>query len=465
MRKLLLFLLLASRLEAQSVSTVPPGSSGGGGGTFTGGTITAPILGPTGCATPAYSFDGTPAAGLCLDAGVIALGTAPGSTTHLRIGVGGSQSDLSGGAGGNSATLRLSTAAGNTGSFGVDVSTETLEGGGPGAKSDAFTVRYLAVSSLLPFLAPAGSTAAPSYSFSADPASGMYQAAGVGNLQFSTSNAEQLRLTPTVGYYLTSELRLDNDTKIGWAAGSALAGAADTGLARVSAGLAKVTDGSTGNGDLKVGRLYALSSGANAGILIDAPATAVRSGSTGQFAWAATTDANTASDTGLARSSAGIVKVTDGAAALGDFLTKFVYLSASADVVLSRDSGQTLLVSGNGSSTLGYVLSGVKVEANTGTKSPTVVESGELYTNTGDADGSAVTLPNDPTVGAQYSVAVTVAQTITVSPSAGETLYLNAAACSSITSATIGGAVSIVAATGGSGALWIGTGSSWTCVP
>lgn len=106
------------------------------------------------------------------------------------------------------------------------------------------------------------------------------------------------------------------------------------------------------------------------------------------------------------------------------------------------------------------------VEANTGAKSPSALENNELYTNTGDADGSSIGLLNDPTVGTVYHVAVTAAQTITVTAAAGETLKFGSSTCgTSLTSNTVGSAVTIVAATGGSGAIWITVASTgtWTC--
>lgn len=116
----------------------------------------------------------------------------------------------------------------------------------------------------------------------------------------------------------------------------------------------------------------------------------------------------------------------------------------------------------------GAIRAAVIVEANTGAKAPGVLENGEWYTNTGDADGSSITLPNDPAIGSVYSVMVTVAQTITITASAGESLRLGTSTCgTSITMATVGQSATFVAATGGSGAIWVTTASagSPTCNP
>ncbi len=103
------------------------------------------------------------------------------------------------------------------------------------------------------------------------------------------------------------------------------------------------------------------------------------------------------------------------------------------------------------------------VVPNTGTASTTALQSGYVFTNTGDGDGSELDLLNDPTIGVTYSVVVTAAQTITVAPAAGESLYLNAAVCTNVTSATVGAALSVVAVTAGSGAIWVASGAGWTC--
>jgi hypothetical protein len=109
---------------------------------------------------------------------------------------------------------------------------------------------------------------------------------------------------------------------------------------------------------------------------------------------------------------------------------------------------------------------GYVVEANTGAKTPTALENNEVYTNTGDADGSTITLLDDPTAGTIYHVMVTAAQTITIAKNTGETLKFGSSTCgTSLTSNTVGSAVTIVAATGGSGAIWITLSSvgTWVC--
>lgn len=111
------------------------------------------------------------------------------------------------------------------------------------------------------------------------------------------------------------------------------------------------------------------------------------------------------------------------------------------------------------------VITGYVVEANTGTKAATTAESREVYTNTGDGDGSIINLPNDPTVGTQFIVAVVAAQTITINTGAGESIFLAGTSCGTdITGNDTGATLLIIAVTGGSGAQWNAVGSgTWTC--
>jgi hypothetical protein len=106
------------------------------------------------------------------------------------------------------------------------------------------------------------------------------------------------------------------------------------------------------------------------------------------------------------------------------------------------------------------------VEAVTTTKTTSSQEGNETYTNTGDTDGATITLLNDPTAGATWNFAVNVAQTLTIVPSAGETLYLGADQCVvSITSNTIGSTLTIRAVVGGSGGRFMSFGQTgtWVC--
>lgn len=140
--------------------------------------------------------------------------------------------------------------------------------------------------------------------------------------------------------------------------------------------------------------------------------------------------------------------------------------AVAADVGLARSGAAVARVT-DGSSGLGYIIAGVPIEANTGTKAPIVIESGELYTNTGDGDGSIVNLPNDPTIGTTYSFALTAAQTVTINAASGETIIDTGSSGTSTAAGAIGDTLQLVAVTGGPGAVWMVTKKtgSWTVTP
>jgi hypothetical protein len=141
-------------------------------------------------------------------------------------------------------------------------------------------------------------------------------------------------------------------------------------------------------------------------------------------------------------------------------------LSLNGRGAISSPVDQEFAFTNNAGTINAGVRSAYVVEANTGAKSPSALENNEVYTNTGDGDGSSVALLNDPTVGSVYSVAVTAGQTITITASSGESLRFGASTCgTSLTSNTVGSIVTIIAVTGGSGALWFSLGAqgTWVC--
>jgi len=177
-----------------------------------------------------------------------------------------------------------------------------------------------------------------------------------------------------------------------------------------------------------------------------------------------TTTTDTLTITGLTASR---LVVTDAAKALasnGAITTGAYAKSASSGASLAA----SLCSDDATNTTCGPTLLKAVVTVNTGLATATTAAlSGTVYTNTGDADGSSLVLLNDPTVGVFYDVVNTVAQLVTVSPSAGETLYLNNDNCvASITMTSIGTSVRIVAAKGGAGGIWVALGdtaSGLTC--
>jgi hypothetical protein len=250
-----------------------------------------------------------------------------------------------------------------------------------------------------------------------------------------------------------------NTGQWGWtSASTADAGTMDTGLARVSAGIVKVTDGGSGNGSIRVA----------SGTVGDPSYSFVADPDTGLWLNGASNLAASVANSAVWNLDTAAQRMKSDAQvnwSSGDPST------TGADVGLVRNALGQLRVS-NGGAGLGYFLPGQAVEANTTTKAPAITESGELYTNTGDADGSIINLPNDPTIGTQYLVVATVAQDITLAPAAGESIMFGNTTCG--TSFVIGGvatgigdSVTVVAATGGSGAVWITTAFAGTpvCTP
>lgn len=113
----------------------------------------------------------------------------------------------------------------------------------------------------------------------------------------------------------------------------------------------------------------------------------------------------------------------------------------------------------------GVIRAPLAVEAVTTTKTPAAGEGLEIYTNTGDADGALLPLTNDPTAGNCFYIALTVAQSFTITPGAGESLFMGADQCNaSMTASGDGASVMVCAVVGGSGGQWNSFGASgFTC--
>lgn len=117
-----------------------------------------------------------------------------------------------------------------------------------------------------------------------------------------------------------------------------------------------------------------------------------------------------------------------------------------------------------GVTSLGGIRGRHVVEAVTDTKTTTAAESGETYTNTGDADGTTFTLLNDPAIGVHWRFVATVAQTMTIVASSGETIESSGATCGTSITLTDGQSVTLEAATAGSGAQYhVTAGVGFTC--
>jgi hypothetical protein len=316
-----------------------------------------------------------------------------------------------------------------------------------------------------PILAPSGSAAAPPYSFSTETNLGIFRS-GAGLLGFASGGFEIMRMS-AASFFVTAETRLGSANQFTWSSNAvAQNAAADTGLARSAAGVVKVTDGGAGNGSFYSNNSGATSPGFQVSRLGTNPAGMSTDAGGGIFFHNDNGFATTRNIFGMTATGHALVY------SAGQFQWSSGEVGAvSADTGLARVAAANARAT-NGSTGLGYLTGGQLVEANAATKSPTVIESGELYTNTGDADGSTINLPNDPTIGTWFTVTATVAQDITLAPAAGETVMFGNTVCG--TSFVIGGAatgigdsVTVVAATGGSGAVWITTASAGTpvCTP
>lgn len=177
-----------------------------------------------------------------------------------------------------------------------------------------------------------------------------------------------------------------------------------------------------------------------------------------------TTSTDTLTITGLTASRLVVSDAAKALASNGAITTGAYTKSVSSGATLAA----SLCSDDATNTTCGPFLSKLVVTPNTGLATATTAAlSGTAYTNTGDADGSSLVLLNDPTVGVAYHIINTVAQLVTITPSAGETLYLNNDNCVvSITMTAIGTNLHIVAATGGSGGIWVASGdtaSGLTC--
>lgn len=236
---------------------------------------------------------------------------------------------------------------------------------------------------------------------------------------------------------------IPSNSQFKWSSGTIRANGPDTGLGRAAAGFVKFTDGSTLGGSLAMASDKVIN-------------------------WSSTTDPAGAADAGIIRWQAGRLAVSDGGASFGSFRATSFYVGNGAvlwctgggcsaqDVQISRIAGANqLAVTATDNVTPEPIKFALEVTANTGTATPAKIDSTKLFTNTGDGDGSSVTLPNDPTIGTCFEGAVTVAQNFDFTPSSGESIRDGASTGTTrIRSNTVGDTIRLCAVTGGSGAEW-----------
>jgi len=109
--------------------------------------------------------------------------------------------------------------------------------------------------------------------------------------------------------------------------------------------------------------------------------------------------------------------------------------------------GQLALGYGGQSVYVAKLNSIVSVVPNTGTAAPAATDSGTVYNNLGDANGSAITLPA-AVAGLQFTACVLVNQTITITAAAGDVIRIAASvtpAAGNISANTIGNSITLVA--------------------
>ena len=147
----------------------------------------------------------------------------------------------------------------------------------------------------------------------------------------------------------------------------------------------------------------------------------------------------------------------------GGSITAGLNLTAAAGGVVNWTGRANVSSPADGEITTGNnaqtVSAGVRaryiIEAVTATKAPSATENNECYTNTGDADGTTFTLPDDPTAGSFYCFVATVAQLMEIDANTGESVVSNGTKCANFNiGAAIGESLGVIAATGGSGAVW-----------
>lgn len=319
MRKLLALLLLLAAPAAAQIETTPPSSTSSGGG---GGAFITPLAGPTGCASVAYGFSGAAAAlGLC---------SATGASATVQSAAAGSRASTSWGST-NATTFFNDGGAGNTTFV---IGDNSISGTNESAQS--FTFDANAFSSALPFRAPDGAVGAPSLAWTSD-------ADGTGT-GFYRSAANETGIAVNglnVGFFKSTGFQTGAEIRFCTGAGCS---AQDVGISRPATAILGISDGTGANalGRLRTGDGTAaspslqFSSGTNNGLYFASSrmnyaengvfagrfAGGFQVPSTQQFGFLSGTVESNSPDTGLRRSAAAVVAVSDaGATNLGRILT------------------------------------------------------------------------------------------------------------------------------------------------
>lgn len=261
---------------------------------FIGGTITAPILyadGTVGAPSFAFSSDADGSGTGFYRAGANSIGVSINGNQTMQFNA--STFALL-----NSASFQMTSGSGTT--YLRSVGSEILGIGASGAGL---------------IYAGNGAVGAPSYSFTNATTTGFYTP-GSSDIVVSTGGTGR-------AYFSSAGAQLASTLQFAFSSGS-VGAASDVGFARLSAGVIKVTDGSSNWGSLNfhtnaqiTGTTNALIFNLNAVsnlVLGDGSVTAKGSST---YGWAAASPTGGSADTGLARDSAGTVRVTDGSSGSG----------------------------------------------------------------------------------------------------------------------------------------------------
>lgn len=384
-----------------------------------------------------------------------------------------------------------------TSAFSADTKISALPDGSPAVATDRIPIARGAANFYIPFSAawqvpsgsqfrgPDGSAAVPSFSFTSDTNTGIYLA-GADFLALAVGGAAPVAIS-TTQVVTTIAFRGPDGSAV--APTYSFSGAQTTGMYRVSGNFPSFAGNGVWQGTFENG---------------------VKIASTGTYQFLAGTAPTNSPDTGLARSAAGVVKITDGSTGFGR-LTLADGTAATNCAILFQNGG-CIVSSGTpaitiGTATVGFaqfqstvlrIASGAQfqwssgaihaagadsgfarvaaaqirtsdgaagigafqyastVTAVTGTGQALVnTDSGKWFTNTGDADGSSFNLPDDPGVrGLRYGFCVTTAQTVTINAGSGETIVDDGTSGTSIASSDDGACMELMAVINGSGGRW-----------
>ncbi len=335
-----------------------------------------------------------------------------------------------------------------------------------------------------------------------------FYSTGVNGIGFTRNGA----LLFTIAHVLGTDFNLNSAMPLNWSSGAATA-AADVGLKRNAAGILQVTDGSSGSGRIYVAdgtrALPSLSftsepdsgmyvvGASEVGLSVNDTLFYSMAQAGAQHRWYvsnvermrfnSTVGLNLDSlipltwgtalgskDIGLARAAAGIVAVTDGST--GSASARFGStgtilwtnttdpIGGASDTRLSKAAAQVLSIDNAAGTVMGALRRAIDFANVTTTTNSTIQQSGICFTNTGAGGTATVNLVDNAPSGTFYDFVVTVALSLDVVVSSGESIQDGASnGTTKITSNTIGSTLRLLAV-GGAGGKWfvMSKSGTWT---